>query len=230
MTALTLAKPPAELHAPDCAGDCPRWLAADAPTCMPYPCQCPATKAGAPQWRKDYGNVQCWWRKKTGGIASRCPCWGSDRDGRPGDCCAHHSANPRYVIEGEFTITEPERQLELAADMPDEADGRPFDADEVLWEDAMAWEAERPERKPYVRRWAPQELLCQHAADELPAKSIHCPDCCVDWGTQMVADMHRSHWTRPCRSPFALLDVDTGQPLAYQDATGVWRMLWPGLG
>jgi hypothetical protein len=219
---------PTELHAPWCTGGCPRWLGADAPTCLPYPCQCAKTKNDAPQWRKDYGNVQCWWRKKTGGVASRCPCWGSERDGKPGDCCAHHSANPRYVIEGKFTVIEPDAQLELAAEVPDEADGRPFDADEVAWEDRMAWEPERPERKPYVPRWPKAELVCAHADEHIPKSAVHCSDCCEHFGTQMVADMHRPSWSRPCRSPFSLVDVDTGDPLVYQDADGVWRMRWLG--
>jgi hypothetical protein len=91
-----------------------------------------------------------------------------------------------------------------------------------------AWDGwgEPPEPKPYVRRWQPADLVCAHTDGQIPKGAIHCPDCCQDWGSQMVHDMHRSAWHKPCRSPFTLVDVDTGQPLVYQDEHGVWRMHW----
>jgi hypothetical protein len=224
VVAVAAAEPPApvEQHAPDCDGHCPRWLAADAPTCADYPCRCAETKANAPQWRKDLGNVQCWWRKRTGGIASRCPCWGRAKDGMPGDCCSHHSANPLYVWEGEFTVN-PDLQLEAAAEVPEEPDTpRPPDADRVDWGD-VPWEDERPQRKPYVRRWKPEELACPCQPGSLP-KGVHCLTCCLTFANEMAWGMHRRDGE--CRFPFGVLDVDTGAALLWQDGLGVWRMHW----
>jgi hypothetical protein len=227
VTALTLvaaAEPPAELHAPDCAGNCPRWLAVDAPTCLPYPCRCADTKENAPQWRKDYGDVKCWWRRRTGGVASRCPCWGGDCDGKPGDCCSHHSANPRYLLEGEFTVIDPDEQLSAAAEVAELFDGRPPDADEVVWEDRMAWEDERPQRKPYVRRWQPHELACEHDVSQV--KGVHCPDCHENYATEMSFGMHRASWMAPCRAPQDIRDVDTGAELLQLNQHGAWAIDW----
>lgn len=225
-TLVAAAEPPAELHAPWCSGGCPRWLASGYPTCLPTPCQCAATKEDAPPWRKDLGDVKCWWRKRVGGIASRCPCWGSPRDGRPGDCCSHHSANPLYLLDADGMLAEPDTVLEAAAEVPDEPEGdRPPDADAVVWDD-VPWEAERPERKPVVRRWRPDELICVHTEAEMPAKGIHCQNCCLNWANEMAMGMHAASYSSPCRRPEDIRDVDTGVPLLQLNAHGAWAIDW----
>jgi len=223
---------PVEGHARWCAGGCVRWLGSGAPTCLPMPCQCAATKAAAPAWRKDLGDVKCWWRKRTGGIDSRCPCWGADRDGKPGDCCSHHSANPRYLLTPEDgMLADPDAVMATLAEVPD----RPADwhapHERADWlDEPPAWEEERPLHKPYVRRWSAAETLCTCPPECIPKNAIHCPDCHVNWGNEMVHGMHRPGWHLPCRAPSALVDVDNlDVPLVYADHEGVWRMRWIGM-
>lgn len=191
VTAIPLAvppPPPAELHADGCDGTCGVWLAAGTPTCRPYPCRCAETRATAPGWLIQRGDVTCWWMK-AGRIRSRCPCWGTPRDGRPGDCCAHHSANPRYVVTvPDIPDPEPFRAptgpagwhapheradraddtgddtgddgMTASSDHPDEPDGwgEPGDWDEVS--PFADWEWPDEVRAPFVRRWQPADVTC----------------------------------------------------------------------
>lgn len=209
---------PVEGHARWCSGGCVRW-ASGAPTCLPYPCQCATTKENAPDWRKQLGQVQCWWKKRTGGVDSRCPCWGGLRDGKPGDCCSHHSANPRYLLDADGMLAEPDAAMAALDEAPDR-DDRPDGIDAIAW-DEPAWEDERPQRKPYVRRWPPEDLMCRCTV--LP-KGVHCPSCCRTFGTEMAFTMHRAG--DACRAPADVVDVDTGAALLERDAAGVWRMHW----
>jgi len=225
------------IHARWCSGGCSRWLATGAPSCLPYPCRCADTKAAAPDWirDRDRDNVTCWWKTKAGSLRSRCPCWGSVRDDKPGDCCAWHLASPRYLDDraGAFlALLDPDRQAEeLAAPPEPQVEPQPVTepavGEEGYIEDGEPWGRDPArERKPYIRRWPAETLLCPCLPDRIP-KGIHCPQCCVTFGNQMAADMHRPLWTRPCRAPEDLRDVDTGAPLLRPDSAGAWRMVWP---
>lgn len=79
-----------ETHADGCDGQCVRWIAANSPSCRPYPCVCPATRAAAPDWKQKLGTVACWWRDAvTGRVATRCACWSRKPwPGMPDDCCS----------------------------------------------------------------------------------------------------------------------------------------------
>ena len=214
-------------HALHCNGRCSRWIVADSPTCLPYPCQCPKTRASAPEHIAD---PTCWWRDKaTGKIKSRCPCWGDTRTGKPGDCCAHHSANPAYLTV--LSAIEGADASEPVGDLPEagsEDPGRPADADAVSWDDDArddrdAWRDLRHRAEPYVRRWPPADLRCEHP---LPTKGIHCQSCCTVYATDLAFGMHRPVWTKACRRPEDIVDVDTGKPLLYVNSDGAWSMNW----
>lgn len=223
-------------HAAWCAGGCPRWLATGAPTCLPYPCRCPDTRANAPEWaRKD---PKCWWTAKTGGLRSRCPCWGDIRDDKPDDCCSRHAANPAYLTDPETafltTLTDPDSEHAAAvlATVADPEDPEPAkaalrEAAETLnlRDDERAWgDDPARERKPYVRRWPPEDLACEH--DVSAIKGIHCQSCHHVYATDIAASMHRRLWTELCRQPQDIRDVDTGAELLVRNAEGAWAIDW----
>lgn len=223
-------------HARWCSGGCPRWIATGAPTCLPTPCQCEATKAAAPEWARD----RCWWKdKKTLKIKSRCPCWGARRDGRPADCCALHLANPQYLDVRAATflamsaLTDPNatKDAQMTAPGADEPDERPDTGG--LWDD---WDDMPPNpyevvRMPYAARWTREELHCDCSTPFDSSKTStgwHCPGegCHQNFRSWQVGSMHRRFWTDPCRPPDSLVDVDTGDPLMRQDAQGVWGVIY----
>jgi len=188
------------------------------------------------------GDVKCYWySKKKGRIVSYCECWDGTRDGKPGDCCSHHSANILYQVTP-GALADPEvSQFEI----PDEPASwhAPHEraqrlADDIDWgDDEEPWGTDPSrERRPYERRWTLAEVTCECPTPwdvppgKKPSKSagFHCVSCHLNWANVQLAAMHRRNWTDPCRSPFTLLDVDTGASLVYQDADGVWRMSWNG--
>lgn len=214
VTTVASAAPPPE-HARWCSGGCDRWLGSGAPTCLPAPCVCRKTRADRPQWAKD----QCWWpHKLTGRPTAKCPCWGSKRDGKPGHCCAHHSANPFYAPPVPLRGLDDLDVAPLVVWVPEHV---PKDLDE-LWFDG---EIEFPE---YERRYQPEELTCPCVLpwDGKGAK-WHCCDCHQSFASYGVGEVHRRRWTEPCRDPADIVDIDTGRPLMYQGADGVWGALYP---
>lgn len=96
-------------------------------------------------------------------------------------------------------------------------------AGEAVPETWQGWGEAPPAPRPFVRRWKPEELCCPHP---VPAKGIHCQSCCVVWATDLAFGMHRHDWTKPCRRPEDLVDVDTGAQLVYQDSSGAWAIDW----
>lgn len=233
-------------HADGCDGTCAVWLAADAPSCRPYPCRCASTRDDAPDWARKQGQARCWWRKKGledtpgGGYRSRCPCWGGPRDGKPGDCCAHHSANPYYLVTASKAMAALEAAAEPAADDAtqdlgdavdpvdmDEPPGNPDDPFDPAW----GWETwPEEERKPFVRRWPTEALTCECVlpyANDKRAATVHCVACHTDWANPQTFSVHRRRWTEPCRDPWKVRDCDTGDPLLYQDVEGIWRDRYP---
>ncbi len=222
-----LRKPPG--HARWCSGGCPRWLGIDAPTCLPMPCQCEATKTANPEWGR---RERCWWRsKRDHRIHCRCPCWGSPRDGRPGDCCAHHSANPRYIGAIPETLDEAAevQPHDVERDDPHETNPEAEDLDGLFsdWDDNPYAVV----RQPYVARWTRAELHCPCITPFDQSKTStgwHCPGegCHQNFKSWQVGSMHRRLWTEPCRPPAGLVDVDTGQHLMRQDAQGVWGVAY----
>ncbi len=232
----------AEMHASWCSGGCPRWLSSGAPTCLPIPCQCARTRADAPGW----SDGKCWWIKKGGTqVRSRCPCWGGKRDDRPGDCCAHHSANPLYQTPNTGTA-DPEDDATLTALAVVEDDSAPFEVptDPAGWhapheyrdwqgdeDDEQAWGPDPAKvRKPFERRWPAEDLTCPcvltYANDKRTA-NVHCVQCCQDFANPKTFSVHRRDWTRPCRPPQSIVDCDTGRPLLYQDGGRIWRDSYP---
>lgn len=227
-----------EHHAPWCAGGCPRWLATGAPGCLPIPCQCRRTRDEAPEWARRQGQDRCWWQKKGledtpgGGYRSRCPCWGGVRDGRPGGCCAHHSANPHYaavLITGSADPDAPDATAAVEpADEPLDIDMPPGEPGEPDWAE-FDWPDEI--REPYVRRWGSAELTCECVlpyAKDARCATVHCVTCCTDWANPGTFAIHRPLWTQPCRDPWKIRDVATGRSLLYQDGEGIWRDSYPG--
>lgn len=216
-TALATLDPPPVTHAPNCDGRCSPWLAIDAPSCQPYPCQCAKTKANRPEW----ADSSCWWIKKTTGrTVSRCPCWGMLRDGRPGACCAHHSANPRYALPPAPTTLD---DLDVAPLVDWE---RPQRVDAALYD----WSDPEEEFQPYERMWAPEDTTCPCVTPFDQDKRVtgwHCVSCHENFKSYSVGQQHRKRWTEPCRTPDSVKDVDTGNPLMYQDGNGVWGPLYP---
>lgn len=215
------------LHARWCSGGCPRWLATGAPTCMPDPCRCAETLSKRPEW---VAEPRCWWRNKAGKLTSYCPCWGDRRDGKPDGCCSHHLASPRYLTDTEaayLALMDPDRAAEQMAEVPDTPANwhAPHDREPLWLEEERPWEAERPRHEPYTPRWTHAEMHCRHSADMLP-KGVHCPSCCVTYGSEIAAHMHRTSWLQPCRDPATVLDVDTGAALLIRGADGVWRVDW----
>lgn len=215
------AQPP-EQHARWCSGGCPRWFGLGAPTCVPWPCRCAETKANRPEWARD----SCWWIKKTTGRAvSRCPCWGRERvDGLPGSCCAHHSANPRYAVHVPATLDD----IDVAPylDLADRE--RPARVDAALYD----WSGVDPEEefRPYERMWTREESTCPCVTPwdgDKRATGWHCAACHEHFKSYAVGEVHRRRWTEPCRPPHTIVDVDTGAPLMYQGADGVWGPLYP---
>lgn len=227
----------AEVHAADCEGNCGRWIIADAFGCQPYPCRCAHTKMNGPEW----GRERCWWVvKATGVTTSRCPCWGLKRDERPGSCCAHHSANPRYaepVIEPvpfiEFeTPAGPapwHAPHEYADWTPSEDTGeRPARVDAGL----LDWShLDVPTHDPeiefpvYTRRWTHAELHCdcpEPATWKKTSAAVHCTSCHVNWANPATMGQHRKTWWEPCRTPEDIRDVDTGRSLLRQGADDIW--------
>lgn len=214
-------------HADDCTGTCGIWLAAGTPGCLPHPCRCVETRADAPAW----SDGKCWWIKKgTGQARSRCPCWNGTRAGRPGDCCAHHSANVLYAT-AVTVLPDPEAP---PFEIPDEPAGWHAPHEAADWlpdDDGEPWGPDPSrERKPFVARWAPEELTCgcelSYAKDKRSVVT-HCTDCHGDFANVATASVHRRKWTVPCRSPWSIVDCDTGEPLMYQDGSGVWRDRYP---
>jgi hypothetical protein len=207
-------------HADDCEGRCSLW-GIGTPTCMPYPCQCAKTKAAAPDW----GKLHCWWVKRgTDIITSRCPCWGDRRDGKPGACCAHHSANPRYAPP------RPPRPLDdlNVADLVEweRPAAKRVDIEDLWWDPEV-------EYAPYIPRWTREELTCPCATpfdQQKPARGWHCASCHHDFASFGVGEVHRRRWTEPCRPPETVVDVDTGFPLLRQGADGVWTAAYPTAG
>jgi hypothetical protein len=217
------------IHASWCSGGCLRWLATGAPTCIPYPCRCDETKARAPEWARDRGDLTCWWRKKaTGQLTSRCPCWGDAREGKPETCCSWHMANPRFLDDRHAAF------LALAEVANDPAGESVFDAstperrpepDPLTWaDDGEPWEDRRIRREPFKRRWTPAELQC--ACGATPERGVHCVSCCQTFASEMAAGMHRTTWSTPCRVPTDIRDVDTGRPLLQPNADGAWAIDW----
>lgn len=218
---VTATKPPVEQHAPDCDGRCTLWFGIGTRTCVPYPCQCAKTKANRPEWARE----RCWWiQKTTGRTVSRCPCWGQSRDGgRPGSCCAHHSANPRYAPPPPPVTLD---DLDLAPLVEWE---RPPPVDAALYD----WSDPEEEFRPYERLWTREESTCPCVTPFDQDKRVtgwHCTDCHTDFKSYSVGEQHRKRWTEPCRPPEEIRDVDTGDPLMYQDGSGVWGLLYPSAG
>jgi len=217
------------IHADDCPGDCPRWLATGAPTCMPYPCRCDETKAAAPDWKRQMGDVTCWWRNRAGALTSRCPCWGDNREGKPETCCSWHLASPAYLDDRHAAflallddVDAPgDPATEAALDAAMDHAKRP-EPDPLVWDDERPYEAERIKREPFIRRWKPEELICEH--DVTMIKGIHCVQCHIVYANEMVFGMHRAVWGQPCRTPDDLRDVDTGVPLVQQRSDGAWAL------
>jgi hypothetical protein len=86
------------------------------------------------------------------------------------------------------------------------------------------------EHSPYERRWKPEELTCGCATPwdgVKAARGWHCCDCHAHFKSYAVGEVHRRRWTEPCRAPETIIDVDTGRPLMYQGADGVWGPLYP---
>jgi hypothetical protein len=226
MTAVAAPEPPAELHAPWCSGGCPRWLGSGRPTCLPTPCVCAVTRRSAEE-RGLPG--RCWWiNRVTLKATSRCPCWGSPRDGRPGDCCGHHSANPYYLRI--LTALDDPDDAEIVKGAVGEADPGATADDQAPPEFEPAWEDvyDFPERilKPYVRRWAAEEITCPCRTpwDRPPGDTRkvdprtlghHCPadGCHTNWASFSASTTHRPDWTEPCRPPETIVDCDTGEAL-----------------
>lgn len=237
------ADAPAEVvHAEACEGTCGTWIAAGTPGCLPYPCRCVQTREEAPDWARRQGQAKCWWQKKGqedtpgGGFRSRCPCWGGSRDGKPGDCCSHHSANPFYGMRLTFGTADPDAEpMTMRGVMAAIDEFDPVDADTPPAEDgepdesAFDWPEEI--RQPFIRRWEPADLTCQcvlpYAADKRVA-TVHCVSCCTDWANPQTFAVHRRRWTEPCRDPWKIRDCVTGRPLLYQDGEGIWRDSYPG--
>lgn len=224
-----LNKPPG--HARWCSGGCPRWLATGHPTCKPQPCQCEATKNANPEWGR---RERCWWRsKRDNRIHCRCPCWGGPREGRPGDCCAHHSANPAYLTATATIEAAADADAEVAMHDaepgdPGEREHDPEDLDELFsdWDDNPYAVV----RVPYVARWTREELHCDCPVPGGKASSVvHCTadGCHQNFANPSLFEQHRRDWRYPCRPPHTLRDVDTGEPLTYQDADGIWRARYP---
>lgn len=212
----------APVHAADCDGRCNRWIATDAPGCMPYPCACRKTRADRPSWAKD----QCWWTHKlTGQPTARCPCWGQRRDGRPGHCCAHHSANPFYAPPPAPRALDDDPDVAPLVVWEPEPEHVPKDLDE-LW---FNGEIEFPE---YERRYRPEDLTCPCVTPwdgKKGAKGWHCAGegCHQHFSSYSVGEVHRRRWTEPCRDPADICDVDTGFPLLRQGGDGVWSAAYP---
>lgn len=230
------------VHARWCSGGCPRWLATGAPTCVPYPCRCDETKANAPQFAKDRGDVTCWYRRKgTGALTSRCPCWGAPReDGPPLDCCAWHVASPRYLDDRTAAFlalvdaadTAPDDAVMAGPDETPEPPPAPQEPDPLVWDrdDGEPWADRRTRREPYTRRW-PKDTLsctCRTPWDGTGRTGVHCPSdgCHRHFANVMTADMHRKGWTEPCRDPATVCDVDTGVHLLILGPDDVWRIDW----
>lgn len=217
------------VHADWCSGGCPRWLATGAPTCVPYPCRCDETKASAPQFVKDWGEVTCWWRRKTdGALTSRCPCWGDDREGKPESCCSWHVANPRFLDDRHSAFLA---LLDAAEDPGDAAmDGPgktpPNEPDPLAWDhDGEPWSDRRRPVEPYVRRWPLAELYCPC---KLPkdVKGIHCTKCHQRFANEMAFGMHQKTPWDACREPTDVRDVDTGAALLAPNFDGAWAVDW----
>lgn len=225
----------APVHAEACNGLCGLWIAAGTPGCQPYPCRCQQTRDGAPLWVIKQGQARCYWQKRGqedtpgGGYRSRCPCWGGNREGKPGDCCAHHSANPFYaavVVTGSADPDVPAVEVPepLDVDMPPTLDDEP-DESAFDWPDEI--------REPFIRRWPVEELHCDCATpfdNDKRSVAFHCTSCHENWANVQTSAVHRRRWTEPCRDPRRVRDCVTGRPLLYADADGIWRDSHPGAG
>lgn len=212
---MTMAVP---VHADDCAGRCSLWVGTGTPVCQPFPCACAATKAAAPDW----GKLHCWWTKRgTEIITSRCPCWGDKRDGKPGGCCVHHSANPRYAPPPPPRGVD---DLDVADYVEwDRPAAKPVDIEE-LWFDPEV------EFAPFIPRWTRAEMTCECPTPWDASKAVkgwHCCDCHGHFSSYSVGEQHRKRWTEPCRDPAGICDVDTGRPLMRQAGVDVWSLAYP---
>lgn len=217
MGVTTVATPPE--HADHCDGRCSLWLGTGTPLCLPSPCRCAQAKAARPDWA-----TTCWWIKKaTGRPTSRCDCWGRERvPGLPGGCCAHHPGNPRYAPPPEPVTLD---DLDIAPLVDWE---RPARVDAALYD----WTDPEEEFGPYEPLWAAAERTCDCPTPwdgKKGAKGWHCSadDCHQHFTSYAVGEVHRRRWTEPCRPPHAIVDIDTGAPLMYQGADGVWGPLYP---
>jgi hypothetical protein len=201
---------------------CRQWTVADVLTCQPYPCLCQSTKDSAPD---HITNPQCWWRKKgTGIIASRCPCWGRQRDDRlPEDCCSRHDANPAHLLVHPDAVpdtwtgegAEPAGSVHVlhTRGQSGAAHGEPAD----------------PARAAYTRLWDPREVTCPCPTpwdgNKRAIGGHHCVSCHTNWANTSTASVHWRRIGEPCRDPESIVDVDTGRPLFYaRDVRGarVW--------
>ncbi len=230
------------IHADGCViVGCPVWIAANAGSCIePYPCMCDVTKASAPEYVQLKGTPQCWWvDRNTGRIKSRCPCWGTPRDGRPGACCAHHSSNPIYQVTAPVGLVDAEDDPAVTGQHTDdtavtagETDAAPLPEDwtpddpDVPADWRERWPDE--ERKPYVRLFESASLTCDcvlpYAKDKHTA-ALHCVEagCHRDFANAMAFEIHRKWWTEPCRDPADVVDCWTGLPLM-ECQGGIWRL------
>jgi hypothetical protein len=221
-TAVTTADPP-DVHGPDCIGVCSRWVGLGTRTCLPTPCQCNTYRASKPAW----GRERCWWIKRnTDRTVSACPCWGRKRaDSLPAACCSWHPANPHYAPPPPRTADD----LDVAPLLDDwDRPGPRVDVGQLDWNNFDP----EVEHSPYARRWKPEELTCGCATPwdgVKAARGWHCSGegCHANFKSYAVGEVHRRRWTEPCRAPETIRDVDTGHPLMYQGADGVWGPLYP---
>lgn len=205
-------------------------------------CLCEVTRAEAPDFVVD---PQCWWiNRDTGQARSRCYCWGTLRaDWRPADCCANHSANPRYRVDlrnlGAGMVASASGNDGEGFSEPPGAPHPPFAA-EATYEGEFVSEAYSGTLRravpdvlpPYRQRWTRAEMHCDCPTpwdrDKTP-KGYHCVGCCTHWVSFAAS---RSHVRRApgaplgvCVPPAAVVDVDTGAPLLRARVVGdafVW--------
>ena len=215
-----------ERHAPDCDRRCNRWLAADAPGCLPYPCRCADTKSTAP----DPAEAVCWWRdRKTNRLHCRCPCWGGQRADQPEDCCVWHPLNPWHALLDGGTL-DPE--LEPATDDPGVTDGRKptrAEAYAAMFEDDGEPHRGPPseDRAPIVRRWPVEATTCacpEPAAWPKTVGAVHCTGCHQSFNSQSTFRQHRRDWTQPCIYSGEVVDCWTGLPMM-ECRGGIWGMI-----
>lgn len=221
-------------HTFGCDGTCPRWLAIDAPGCLPYPCQCETTQMNAPSWAIP---GQCHYRNKHGWIDARCPDWGRPvTDDLPASCCARVYATVRTApvvgladptVDADATLdgsgavvsdveagTVEETPKRRRTRLDDFLEMDPSDPhDPGAW-----WPGSDPTQEPYKRRWTHEEVHCDCA---LPADWLrkgakpgqHCTQCHHNFKSPAVFMIHQRSITGPCRAPATIVDAMTGDPV-----------------